>query len=68
RDYWTRQWAVIDPRVELLGVTTRADGTVAVDVRQVVRSLDGELVDEGRVVHVYRFSDGLVEHMDVEET
>jgi MFS family permease len=67
RDYWTRQWAAIDPRVELLEVTTRADGSVAVDVRQVVRSLDGEAVDEGRVVHVYRFRDGLVEQMDVEE-
>jgi hypothetical protein len=67
RDYWTRQWAAIDPRVELLEVTTRADGSVAVDVRQVVRSLEGEAVDEGRVVHVYRFRDGLVEQMDVEE-
>jgi hypothetical protein len=67
RDYWTRQWAAIDPRVELLDVSTRADGTVAVDVRQVVRSLDGDVVDEGRVVHVYRFRDELVEQMDVEE-
>ena len=29
RDYWTRQWAAIDPTVEPVSVATRADGSVA---------------------------------------
>ena len=67
RDYWTAQWAEINPHVEPLAVTERADGRVAVTVRQVVRSADGQLVAEDEVVHVYRLDDGLIRRMDVEE-
>src|SRR5690242_13642573 len=49
RDYWSAQWAEIDPHVEPLSVTERADGSLAVAVRQVVRSLSGELVSDGQV-------------------
>jgi hypothetical protein len=65
-DYWTEQWAEIDPHVEPLSATERADGSVAVRVRQVVRSFEGELLGEGAVVHVYRICDGLIHGMDVE--
>ena len=67
RDYWTRQWAEIDRRVEPVGFTERPGGEVAVDVQQTVRALDGTLLSEGLVVHVYRFHDGLVTCMNVEE-
>jgi hypothetical protein len=69
REYWTRQWAAIDPSVEPVAFTERADGRLAVDVAQVARALDGELLGEGRVVHVYAFDDatGLVTRMDIEE-
>src|SRR2546421_12843391 len=36
REYWTRQFQVIDSRVEPEGFTTDADGRGAVDVHQVV--------------------------------
>jgi hypothetical protein len=67
RDYWTRQWAEIDGHVEPVGFASRPGGLVAVDVDQTVRSLDGELLGEGRVIHVYELRDGLVVRMDVEE-
>jgi hypothetical protein len=68
RDYWTRQWAEIDPTVEPRAFTTLPDGRVAVDVRQTVRSLDGARLGEGDVRHVYAFDGDLVTRMDVEET
>jgi ketosteroid isomerase-like protein len=67
RDYWTRQWSAIDPTVEALAVTLRADGSIAVDVHQTVRALDGTLLGEGDVVHVYVVRDGLIVRMDVED-
>jgi ketosteroid isomerase-like protein len=67
REYWTAQWAQIDPRVQPLAVTERADGSLAVTVRQVVRSPGGELLSDSEVVHVYRLNDGLIVQMDVEE-
>jgi hypothetical protein len=67
REYWTAQWAEIDPHVEPLSVTETSDGLLAVNVRQVVRSADGQLLSEGEVVHVYRLDGGLIQRMDVEE-
>ena len=67
RDYWTRQWAAIDPTVEPVAFTQRSPGVIAVEVNQMARDLDGALLGEGSVVHVYRFRDGLIERMDVEE-
>ena len=67
RDYWTRQWAEIDPRVEPVTIEPGDGGRVVVEVDQVVRDLDGEVVASGRVLHVYEMRDGLVARMDVEE-
>jgi hypothetical protein len=67
RDYWTRQWAAIDPTVAPVAFAARADGSIAVEVRQVVRERDGTLLDEGRVVHVYTFRGDLVARMNVED-
>jgi hypothetical protein len=68
RDYWTRQWSVIDPGVEPVAFNVRPGGRVAVEVDQVVRGLDGAVLAEGRVVHVYSFRDGLIARMDVEDS
>lgn len=67
REYWTAQWAEIDPHVEPLSVAERPDGNLAVAVRQVVRSLDGEVLSDGEVVHVYHLDGELIVRMDVEE-
>jgi hypothetical protein len=70
RDYWTRQWAAIDPHVDPVAIGPRVGEhgvRVAVDVEQVVRDLAGEVVASGTVVHVYEMRDGLVARMDVEE-
>ncbi len=67
RDYWTRQWAEVDPKVEPTSFTHRPDGSIAVEAHQVVRGLDGTLLDERDVRHVYVFRGDLVARMDIEE-
>ena len=67
RAYWTRQFGLIDGRVEPVGFSWENDNTVVVDVHQVVHDLDGNLMSEGQVQHVYVFRDGLIERMDVRE-
>src|ERR1044071_5199459 len=64
RDYWTRQFAAIDPHVEPLEITSAA-GETAVVVRQTVRSPDGDLLAEGTVTHTYTIRDGRITRMDV---
>jgi hypothetical protein len=64
--YWTRQWRELDPYVEPVSIATRPDGRMAVEVHQVVRDLDGNIMSDGHVVHVYELRDGLVVRMDIE--
>jgi hypothetical protein len=67
RAYWTRQFGLIDSHVEPVSFDVDADGRIVVDVHQVVRDLEGAVMSDGRVRHVYTFRDGLVERMDIEE-
>jgi ketosteroid isomerase-like protein len=65
RDYWTRQWKLIDPRVEPQGFSQEETGEIVVEVHQVVRDLDGNLLLDGMVQHVYRIENGLILRMDI---
>jgi ketosteroid isomerase-like protein len=65
RAYWTRQWTLIDPRVEPRSFTVEADGRVAVTVHQVVRDLAGAVLKDATVEHVYAFEDGLIKSMEI---
>jgi len=65
RSYWTRQWAMIDPRVEPAGFSIGAEGEVVVDVHLVVHDLEGKLLVDQMVVHIFRFEDGLIKRFDV---
>jgi hypothetical protein len=67
RAYWTRQFAEIDPRVEPQAFVSTPDGRIAVEVHQVVRALDGSVLADQVVTHVYTMRDGLIQRMDVSE-
>jgi ketosteroid isomerase-like protein len=67
RAYWTRQFEMIDSNVEPMGFERDDDGRIAVDVHQVVRDLEGTVLSDGRVRHVYTFRDSLVSHMEIQE-
>jgi hypothetical protein len=65
RDYWTRQWNLIDPHVEPLDFETEADGRIRVEVHQVVRDLAGNLLADQKVEHIYLIEDGLIRNMEI---
>ena len=65
RDYWTRQFEVLDPRVEPQHFATESDGRMVVDVHQVVHDKAGKLVVDQMVRHVYRIEDGLIRSMEI---
>ena len=66
REYWTRQWSLIDPHVEPTAFRME-DGKIVVDVHQVVRDLAGTILSETMVQHVYQVRDGLITRMDIRE-
>jgi ketosteroid isomerase-like protein len=65
RDYWTRQWALLDPRVQPIAFSNGPEGEVIVDVHQVVYGLDGKLLVDQKVGHVFRIKNGLVHRFDI---
>jgi hypothetical protein len=65
RSYWTRQWGMIDPRVEPVQFSKGPDGEVTVEVHQIVRDLDGNLLADKMVGHVFRLEKGLVKRFDI---
>ncbi len=66
--YWTRQWAMIDPHVEPAEFSKSPEGEVIVEVHQIVRDLNGNLLADKMVGHVFRFEKGLVKRFDIRNT
>jgi hypothetical protein len=66
REYWERQFETIDPRVEPQAISEDEQGRFVVDVHQVVRDLDGGVIADQHVQHVYTVSAGLIARMDIE--
>ncbi|MFD2601357.1 nuclear transport factor 2 family protein [Flavobacterium suzhouense] len=66
KQYWTRQWKEINPKVETVGFSERENGSVEVRVHQNVKDLEGNLMFDGTVKHIYTFEDGLIKTMDIE--
>ena len=65
RNYWTRQWATIDPHVEPVAFADGPEGKVLVEVHQVVRDLNGNLLADRMVSHVFLIETGLVKRFDI---
>jgi nuclear transport factor 2 (NTF2) superfamily protein len=72
REYWTRQWAMVNPHVEPVSFDRVSDVSIAVEVRQTVRDLQGKPLDnqthglrDNTVGHVFYFHEGKVNRFDI---
>jgi hypothetical protein len=66
RAYWQRQWKEINPHVTPVGFHQREDGSLEVEVDQLVKDLDGNVIFNGKVKHIYVINDGLLQQMNIE--
>jgi ketosteroid isomerase-like protein len=67
REYWTRQWGMINPHVDPVSFEPDSSGNVVVGVHQLVRDLSGKVLQDRMVQHVYEFNDGLIQSMTIRE-
>jgi ketosteroid isomerase-like protein len=67
RAYWTRQWSQFDPHVEPLTMTEEPGGRIRVRVHQRVRSLQGEVLSDSEVSHVFTLREGLIAALEMGE-
>jgi len=65
RAYWTRQWGEFDPYVEPLAMTEEDGGKTRVRVHQLVKSLEGDVLSDSEVLHVFTVNSGLIAAMDL---
>jgi len=65
RAYWTRQWSEFDPQVEPLAITGEDGGKVRVRVHQLVKNLQGDVLSDSEVLHVFTVNSGLIAAMDL---
>jgi len=65
REYWRRQFDLIDSLVEPRQIEQRPGGQVIVTVRQVVRDGAGSVISENTVEHRYVISEGLIRRMEI---
>ena len=65
RNYWTRQWKVIDPHVEPVQIEQQGDGRIDVTVHQVVHDIEGNLLLDQIIHHIYSIDNGLIKAMGI---
>jgi ketosteroid isomerase-like protein len=67
RAYWGRQWATFDPHVEPREVVDLGGDKVEVRVHQLVKNLQGGILSDIEVRHVFTFKDGRIKSMNLVE-
>src|SRR6478609_7436819 len=65
RAYWTRQWKELDPHVQPISIHQREDGKTVVDVHQQVKEIQGKLLFDGMIKHIYTIESGLIKSMEI---
>ena len=65
RAYWTRQWGEFDGRVEPLAITEEDGSRIRVRVHQIVRNLEGKVLSDSEVLHIFTVRNGLIAAMDL---
>jgi len=68
REYWTRQWKLVDPHVTPVAFAMGAEGEVVVEVHQVVRDLAGTVLADRMVGHIFRIENGFIKRFDIRDT
>jgi hypothetical protein len=66
--YWKRQWTMVNSHVEPVAFSHGADGSVVVEVHQQVKDLEGKVLVDQMVGHIFRVEDGLVSRFDIRGT
>jgi hypothetical protein len=65
RNYWTRQWRIFNPQVEPVKFEMEEDGRINVAVHQVVYDMDGKLLIDQMIHHIFTIENGLIRNMEI---
>jgi hypothetical protein len=64
RDYWERQWAMLNPQIKAVGFSKTEDGSILVDACFSGKTSEQEFKDIP-AGHVFHIEDGLISRFDI---
>lgn len=64
REYWRRQFEMFNPQLEILESETDGD-KATVELRQIVRDLAGNVLDDKTVEHIFTLENGLIKIFEI---
>ncbi len=64
REYWRRQFEIINPHLEILESEAGENKSV-VKLRQTVKDLSGNVLDDKTVEHIFTFENGLIKNFEI---
>jgi hypothetical protein len=67
RDYWRRQFEIINPQLEILKTEIDESNRAVVTVHQIVRDLSGKLLAEKTVRQIFTIENGLIKIFEIGE-
>jgi hypothetical protein len=65
REYWQRQFAMINPQLEILKFEINDDRRAVVTVHQIVKDLSGNLLAEKTVRQIFTFQNGFIKTFEI---
>lgn len=68
REYWTKQFKMIQPELETLNFETDEKNRNIVTVHQIIRDLQGNLLAEATVQQIFTIENGLISLYEIGET
>jgi len=66
REYWTRQFKLVSSNVTPLDVREN-NGKIIIKVHQVVQDIDGKLIADETVTHIFKLEGDKIAHFDIEK-
>ena len=67
REYWRKQFELINPQLETLKFETDNKRRNFVTLRQIVRDLNGNLILDKTVKHIFTIENGLITLFEIED-
>lgn len=68
REYWTKQFEIIQPELEPLKFETDENNRNIVTVHQIIRDLQGNTLAEATVRQIFTIENGLISLYEIGET
>lgn len=64
REYWRGQFEIINPQLEILELKSD-ENTSVVNLRQIIKDLDGNVLIDKTVEHIFYFENGLIKTFEI---